>query len=408
MDKNGTDTCKLYENYLTQINGINMEIKNKEDLLKAQEEYSNHYVKVAFSDEDFLESLEAMDKQTDDLLEKHVQSGESSLFLSGRNEVIVSPSAKNPGEYQITFFDKKGAVSDNQRETIEEVLKELKGNHCIPLRKEFAEFVVEPKNKEVDKMEKKIEELYEDILDLESVAWDIREYEGFTDEDFELEAKGIVDNYMQEEARILADDSTSYQNDDLLKQELNKKQEEYLKDEKKNMEAIKERLEELPEVDKQIEDKFSELKEELDLPEDMTNQEVVDEVSNVLFPEDVDVERESDEAVYVYDGQHEPQKFDSMYDLSIENDSLGEDVTQQVLEYHIDYHSDSPLEEQQQFQLLSEYGVWINLTKEQLQEYNESIGLDKDEHLQGFEGHEQLFPDRETKTYLDRDNELEL
>lgn len=149
MEKNISDTCKQYENYLTKINGKNIEIKNKEDLLKAQEVYSNHYVNLAFSDEDILGSLEAMDKQTDDLLEKHIQSGESSLFLSGRNEVVVSPSAKNPGKYQITFFDEKGAVSDNQRETIEEVLKELKGNHCIPLRKDFAEFVSEPKNADI-------------------------------------------------------------------------------------------------------------------------------------------------------------------------------------------------------------------------------------------------------------------
>src|SRR5699024_5169700 len=120
----------------------NTEIKNKKELLKARSDYSNYYVKLAFSDLDHSKTLEAMDNQIEGFLIKHIQSGESSLFLSGNNEVIVSPSAKKPGEYQITFFDEKGALSDSQRETIEEVLEVLKESGCVPLRKEFSEFVV--------------------------------------------------------------------------------------------------------------------------------------------------------------------------------------------------------------------------------------------------------------------------
>lgn len=44
--------------------------------------------------------------------------------------LIFSPSAKNNGRgrYQLTFFDSKGAISDVQRDTIVEIIKEIPNN----------------------------------------------------------------------------------------------------------------------------------------------------------------------------------------------------------------------------------------------------------------------------------------
>lgn len=137
------DTAKQYENYLLNVLKEDNLIDTKQDLLELQSRFSDFDVQLAFSDEDHLETLKQMDDKTDELLKEHLQNSASSLFISGRNEVVVSPSAKLPGDYQITFFDEYGALSDNQRKTIEEVVRELKMNHCIPLRTGFSEFVVE-------------------------------------------------------------------------------------------------------------------------------------------------------------------------------------------------------------------------------------------------------------------------
>lgn len=119
--------------------------------------------------------------------------------------------------------------------------------------------------------------------------------------------KDIVDRYIEEEAEILADDATYYDvyvegteiNDSYLNHTLNQKREKYMENEKKNIEYKKERLEELPKLEKQIEDKFSELKEELNLSKDMRDQEVIDEVNKFLFPEkeyqQLSKDRETDE-----------------------------------------------------------------------------------------------------------------
>lgn len=144
---------------------------------------------------------------------------------------------------------------DLERATKDEVFKELKLNFCTPLRNEFADFVVAPKNINlnnigVEEMDKKIDQLYEDIIDLEFGISDITKYKNFSDEDFLEEAKDIVDGYIEEEARILRDDSTYYLDDDLLNHTLDQKREEYMEDEKKNIEYKKERLEELPEIEK--------------------------------------------------------------------------------------------------------------------------------------------------------------
>lgn len=144
--------------------------------------------------------------------------------------------------------------------------------------------------------------------------------------------------------------------------------------------------------------------------EDMDRNDLRDTLNNVNFQPVIEKEGEikvDEKHIYIYSGFGEPEKVESFEEIAVESNHLG-DVTEEFQE-EVDWHMDvDTLEELQENQFFAEYGVWINPTKEQLEEYNESIGLDKDEYLQDFEGHEQLFEDRETTTYLDLDDELEL
>lgn len=142
-----------YEKLLVRIlseKDIKIEITDKSSLQKAQSLYSDLYVDLAFSTIDNEHLLVDMEDRLNKSINDYLMSSESSLYVSANQEIIVSPSAKNKESFQLTFFDKNGAIMDVECSTKDGVFKELKDNFCIPLRNEFSEFVFEQSNLNIE------------------------------------------------------------------------------------------------------------------------------------------------------------------------------------------------------------------------------------------------------------------
>lgn len=98
--------------------------------------------------------------------------------------------------------------------------------------------------------------------------------------------------------------------------------------------------------------------------------------------------------LYYYDGFSEPKKINNVDELTIESNYLGDKTDEFMEEYNIEVNQSS-LEELQENQFFAKYNIWVNPTKEQLQEFNKSLLLDENEYLQNFEGYEKLYKDRQ-------------
>lgn len=86
--------------------------------------------------------------------------------------------------------------------------------------------------------------------------------------------------------------------------------------------------------------------------------------------------------LYFYNGMQAPEKID-VNDVKIDSNYLGDVTDKFISEYHemLDHYT---LKEMTDNQPLYEYNVFINPTKQQLQEYNRSVLLDKNQYLEDF------------------------
>lgn len=118
------------------------------------------------------------------------------------------------------------------------------------------------------------------------------------------------------------------------------------------------------------------------------------------FDSSIDENKESKNTgvdLYYYSGFSEPEKIESIESLFLESNYLG-NVTDEFMEEYEFHMKDGDIADFQENQFVASYGVWVNPTKEQLQEYNKSVMLDDNEYLQDFEGHEQLYRNRHSKS----------
>lgn len=97
--------------------------------------------------------------------------------------------------------------------------------------------------------------------------------------------------------------------------------------------------------------------------------------------------------LYIYAGFDVPKKLNSVHDLVIDSNYLGDLTDEFNEEFEVEVEQ-STLAELQENQFFSGYGVWVNPTKEQLQDFNASVMLDENEYLQDFKGYEKLYKDR--------------
>lgn len=114
-------------------------IDSKEDYKSALSSFNDICVDLYFGKDTFTEA-EAVDNRVMGWIKEEL-SKEESVFISGNNEVLVTPSAKKPGYYQITTFDSKGAISDSQQPNIDKVLDYMFQNNIYPFKKEYAEHI---------------------------------------------------------------------------------------------------------------------------------------------------------------------------------------------------------------------------------------------------------------------------
>ena len=96
--------------------------------------------------------------------------------------------------------------------------------------------------------------------------------------------------------------------------------------------------------------------------------------------------------LYSYNGFSKPEKI-NVNDLIIESNYLG-DMTEDFLEDYNQTIKHESLEDMQENQFLFDYGIWINPTLKQLQTFNKSKMLSKNDYLENFKGHNQLFKNR--------------
>uniref|UniRef100_UPI00344CFA4F hypothetical protein n=1 Tax=Carnobacterium sp. TaxID=48221 RepID=UPI00344CFA4F len=102
-----------------------------------------HYQDIAiyyFYESDNPDHFEKYENEQKRLLHKHIEDG-NQFFISNKNEVLVTPSAKNKGSYQITYFDKKGAISDSNKPDIDGTVDYLIRNAILPIDKNLAEIL---------------------------------------------------------------------------------------------------------------------------------------------------------------------------------------------------------------------------------------------------------------------------
>lgn len=168
-----------YEGNLIKIllvNGITTEITDKQSLQRAQSLYSDLYVDLAFSAKDNEQLIVTMERQLNKSIKEYLMNNETSLFVSANQEIIVSPSAKKPGSFQLSFFDKNGPIMDLERDTKEEVFKELKVNFCTPLRNEFAQFIVDTQNLNIG-----VNKTMKYVFELENVDLLVERYKDYLD-----------------------------------------------------------------------------------------------------------------------------------------------------------------------------------------------------------------------------------
>lgn len=137
-----TNTKTEYATHLEKVlkdHDIEIEIDSKESLKKG---YS-HLLDLSvyyFYEADDSTAYKDISKEQEGIIERYLQEG-NQLFVSSRNEVLVTPSAKEQGSYQVTYFDEKGAVSDSQQETLAETVSYIRQNGILPLPKEQAEYL---------------------------------------------------------------------------------------------------------------------------------------------------------------------------------------------------------------------------------------------------------------------------
>ncbi len=129
------------ENFLLKHN-INTNINSKEKLKDGQSSFQDLIIHYFYETDDtaIYEDFDNFQDEQNAIIHKYIIEG-NSLFLSGNNEVLVTPSSKNKGSYQLTYFDQTGAISDSQQESLESTLSYLKENNILPLNEEMAEFV---------------------------------------------------------------------------------------------------------------------------------------------------------------------------------------------------------------------------------------------------------------------------
>lgn len=86
--------------------------------------------------------------------------------------------------------------------------------------------------------------------------------------------------------------------------------------------------------------------------------------------------------LYFYNGMHAPEKID-INDIQIDSNYLG-DVTDTFISEYKEMLDHYTLKEMIDSQPLANYGVYVNPTKKQLQEYNRSVLLDDNQYLEDF------------------------
>lgn len=137
-----TNTKTEYAVHLEKVlkdHEIEIKIDSKESLKEGYSHLQDIAIHYLFEMDDST-AYDNITKEQEDIIERHLIEG-NQLFFSARNEVLVTPSAKEQGSYQITYFDEKGAISDVQRETLTETVTYIRSNGLVPLPKEQAEYL---------------------------------------------------------------------------------------------------------------------------------------------------------------------------------------------------------------------------------------------------------------------------
>lgn len=131
-----------FQNQLEEIlleNHHNYKIDSKSSLKEALSKLNDISIDMYFGNGTF-QQAELIENKIRNLLKQEVQKG-TSCFLSIDNEVLISPSAKKNGYYQITYFDQKGPISDSQQPSLEKTVEYMSLNNIFPLKEEYVEYL---------------------------------------------------------------------------------------------------------------------------------------------------------------------------------------------------------------------------------------------------------------------------
>lgn len=138
------DEKTLFSRHLEEVlanNDIQVKISNKEKLFEAYSKLQELKVHSYFELNEF-DKFDEIDKEQKNIVTNYLNEG-NITFITRNDEVLVTPSAKEPGSYQITYFDEKGAKSDSQQENLEDTVDYLFMNNILPINKNELEYLTQ-------------------------------------------------------------------------------------------------------------------------------------------------------------------------------------------------------------------------------------------------------------------------
>lgn len=166
LDENKTEY--IHQLVITlKENGFKTTIDSKESMKEAYNHMQDLIVDSFYEQNEFDKFTEYEAKQKTNL-SKLLKNGHTA-FLSVDNEVLVTPSAKELGKHQITYFDRFGAKSDSQQDNLEMTVTYLIDNRILPINKEWLEYLkpegVRNMNKENALQERNVQLLRKQALE---------------------------------------------------------------------------------------------------------------------------------------------------------------------------------------------------------------------------------------------------
>lgn len=138
LDENKTEYIHQLEITLKE-NGFETTIDSKESMKEAYNHLQDLIVESFYEQNELDKFTEYETKQKTNLF--NLLKNGHTTFLSVDNEVLVTPSAKEPGKRQITYFDRFGAKSDSQQDNLELTVTYLIENRILPIHKEWLEYL---------------------------------------------------------------------------------------------------------------------------------------------------------------------------------------------------------------------------------------------------------------------------